>query len=57
MREAVGVPSAWSQSLNPPPRDHADGATLSRLRTGGGSEGRRRRTSIEPGVLPRDPDM
>jgi hypothetical protein len=31
-REAAGVPSAWSQSFNSPPRDHADGATLGRLR-------------------------
>ena len=29
-KEAAGVPSAWSQPLNQPPRDHADGATLGR---------------------------
>jgi hypothetical protein len=29
-KEAAGVPSAWSQPFNPPPRDHADGATLGR---------------------------
>ena len=42
--EAVGVPSAWSQFFNHPPRDHADGATLGRLRAGGGPEGRGSRT-------------
>jgi len=31
-QEAAGAPSAWSQSFNHPPRDHADGATLVRLR-------------------------
>jgi hypothetical protein len=31
-REAAGVRSAWSQSFNHPPRDHADRATLGRRR-------------------------
>jgi len=39
-KQAAGVPSAWSQSFNHPPRDRADGAMLGRLRPGGGSEGR-----------------
>ena len=34
-KEAAGVPSAWSQFLNPPPRDRADGATLGRRRRTG----------------------
>ena len=31
-KQATGAPSAWSQSFNHPPRDHADGATLGRRR-------------------------
>jgi hypothetical protein len=47
-RQAAGVPSAGSQSPNPPPRDHADGATLGSLRSGGDSEGRCSRSSSIP---------
>ena len=50
LKEAAGAPSAWSQSLNHPPRDHVDGATL----------GRRRRTrrpgpqvALDPGAFRR----
>jgi len=40
--EAAGAPSAWSQFVNSPPRDHADGATLGRRRR------TRRPVPIEP---------
>jgi hypothetical protein len=45
-RQAAGAPSAGSQSFNPPPREHADGATLRSLRSGGDSEGRRSGTPL-----------
>ena len=40
-RRLTPLPShSWPSTSIHPPRDHADGATLGRLRTGGGSEGR-----------------